>query len=805
MPGSGPLDADIMIVGEAPGQREDSEGSPFLGSAGKLLDKALAELAVIDRAQCYITNVVKCRPPDNRTPERAEIKTCAAHYLFAEIDKVHPRFVLLLGNVALQALLGRSGITKYAGTIERQRLNGEEAAIMPTLHPAAILRNPSWAKTFAMDMQRFGALTRGEATSPETLTKVVRTKEALVALRKKLMKVDVLAYDIETFTFADKRKSHKRTNFQEWHGEDSCIVSISFTWDPGLSVVVPLWHESQPWPNPQVILDYLRPALERPNCEYIGHNGKFDARWMAAKGVNIPQGFDTMLAAHMLEENRPKGLKNLSRTELGAEAYDVGEDLRDAYGMPLKRLVEYNGKDTDYTRRLRDPFKRELVKDARLEKVFTHLMMPASNALVDIERAGVWLDPQRWQKRHDQSVENREKILAWIRKQVPEGLTDTKTKAGRVKANPFNPRSPVHMAKLLFDHLGLPVIEKTARGARSTKESVLLRLQHQHRIPLAIMKYRKWELYLSRYLLPFMFQHMDNNGRIHSNYKLFGTVTGRLSGEGGIQQVPRDPFIRSILGAPPGWFFVQADYSQVELRIAAWLANETTMISQYLRGEDIHMNRAVKMTGKIQEQIAKEERKKAKAVNFGYIYGMGAEKFVQYAFDNYELVVTLEEAEKDRNGFFNDYPRLRPWHERQRRLANRYKRVVSPIGRIRHLPDIQSQEKGVRNEAERQAINSPVQSFASDLMLMSLVRLHDSLPQDRAFIVGTVHDSLLFQVKAGPPKDPYKYVNRYCREIKDTMEDLDYVKDTFGPDITVPIVADMEVGQHWGETGPWEG
>jgi DNA polymerase-1 len=332
---------------------------------------------------------------------------------------------------------------------------------------------------------------------------------------------------------------------------------------------------------------------------------------------------------------------------------------------------------------------------------------------------------------------------------------------------------------------------------------VLLRLADEHKATLAMIKYRKWAKYLSTYLLPLWFEHRDQNGRVHSNYKLFGTVTGRLSGEGGIQQIPRDPFIRAILGATPGWSFLQADFSQVELRIAAMLANEKRMLRQYLNGEDIHMIRACRMTGKVAADVTKEERKKAKPVSFGFIYGMGAPKFVDYAFDNYGVKVTEAESHETREGFFEDYPALRPWHERQRRLARRYQRVSSPIGRVRHLPDILSTDKDVRAESERQAINSPVQSFASDLMLMALIRLHARSKVENLdkhgptmYILGTVHDSILFEIKNG-------HEEYWAPIIKAEMEDMEYVQRTFGFDVTVPIIADIEIGTHWGETKEW--
>lgn len=785
--GSGAPRSDVMIIGEAPGAREDESHKTFVGQAGKLLDIALEQYADIDRSQCYVTNVAKCRPPSNRTPDLREIKSCVEAYLWDEISRVKPKFILLLGNSALRGVTKQSGIMKKAGSVWTKQLAGMPVEVMATIHPAAVLRNPKNRDMFTADIARFGRLVRGQSQGKEaaTKTKIIRTTAQMKWLIHELMQAKVISYDIETYTRAAP-PPFVRSNFQDWHGPDSCIVSIGFSWREGQSAVVPLWHVHTPWKDPDEALAALRPALTRKDCKYVAHNGKFDARWLHSKGIPIAQTFDTMLAAHMIEENRPKGLKPLSRTLLGADAYDVGEEVGAAFRVPLRRLCVYNGKDTDYTLRLYRIFKEQIRQDPRSAQIFMRLMMPASNALVDIERHGVWIDPERWQERHDKAQENVSKLYRYLNQYVSPEL------------RPINLRSPPQVAKWLYGDLGLPVLEETKTGNPSTREGVILRLMAEgdHPALKALLKYRKWAKYLSTYLLPWWFEHRDENGRIHSNYKLYGTVTGRLSGEGGIQQVPRDVFIRSIIGAPAGWKFLQADYSQIELRLAAMQSQERTMLSQYLRGEDIHMIRAMRMTGKLAKDVTKEERKKAKAVNFGYVYGMGARKFVIYAFENYDVKVSLEEAEADRNGFFQDYYKLRPWHERQRRLARRYGVVYSPLGRARHLPDIMSQDKDVRAEAERQAINSPVQSMASDMMLSSLIRLHGMMHPDEAHIVGTVHDSILFEVRED-------CVDEYARLIKHTMEDIERIERMFKCDITVPIIADIEVGNHWAEGKEW--
>jgi DNA polymerase-1 len=778
--GSGPIPADIMIVGEAPGEREDEAHRAFVGKSGKLLTEMLLRVG-INRRDVYITNAAKCRPPDNETPKRGHIKTCVSEYLLKELELVKPKFVLLLGNSALQGLTGKSGITKKRGTTF---VLGNGITAMATFHPAAVLRNPRLGSEVDADLRRFARMVRGEKEDMPTKVRIIRTKTHLKWLLANLKRADVISWDIETYTHWTKSTpAPKKPGLQEWHGEDSQIVSIGFSWKPGEAAVLPLHHKKSPWKNPDAVFELLRDVMTRPDAKYIAHNGKFDAKWMHAKGIFVRQDFDTMLAAHMLDENRTKGLKPLSQLLLGADAYDVGEELGNAYFMPLKRLCIYNGKDCDYTLRLYYLFREQLKAEPRTARVFKLLMMPASNMLVDVERHGIWLDHERWVKRYSFAAKNRDKLYRGISKYWPED-------------NAINLNSPPQVARLLFNHLDLDVLEVTKTGAPTTKEAVLLKLKGEHKVCEALINYRKWEKRMNTYFRPWKYEHSDDRGRVHGSYKLFGTVTGRLSGEGGIQQVPRDTFMRALFGAEPGRSFVQGDYSQVELRIAAMLANERRMLRAYATGEDLHMLTAVQLTGKRPQDITKEERKRAKAVNFGFLYGMGAPKFVETAWENYELVVSLEEAEAWRDRFFETFKGLPRWHERQRRLARRYGRVHSPIGRIRHLPDIESEDKGVRAEAERQAINSPVQSCASDLMLTSMCILNRELDPKLGWMVGTVHDSILFDFDDG-------YVDRGCEIVKEVMENMEPVRRMFGADITVPIVADIEVGRHWGEGEPW--
>jgi uracil-DNA glycosylase family 4 len=781
--GSGSSKARVMVVGEAPGEREDESHQAFVGPSGQLLRQTLSSTG-IKPEECYITNVSKCRPPGNRQPTPSEIKTCVGAYLGQELQRVRPSHILLLGNSALRGVAGKSGITTHRGST----FEIGEATAFATFHPAFVLRSPYYRSTFMADVERFSRMVKGEDIDFEdTKIKLVKTKAHLRWLYRKLMEADVISYDIETWVEGTK-------GGEEWK-QPGGIASISFSWTEGASAVVPLDHSETTWKDPYAVLRYLKPALERPECKYVAHNGKFDAKWLASRGVFVTQTFDTMLAAHMLDENRLKGLKPLSQTLLGASAYNVGVETTNSFHTPLRNLLLYNARDTDYTLRLYNYFKGQLKQEdeRRTARVFTKLMMPASNALTKIESIGPYIDEERYDKRLKVTIARRDNVESKLRE----------------SCGGINLRSPQQVAVWLFGKkgktykvgpqrsqlevvgLGLPIVETTNKGAPCTNESVILQLAKQTPEVKRLLEYRTLETkWIRTYFANWAPDKRDHRGRIHPGYKLFGTVTGRLSGD--FQQVPRDPFIRSIVGAPPGWLFLEADYSQAELRIASWLANERRLLRAFAEGRDAHLETAVLLTGKRPGDVTSEERKKAKSVNFGFLFGMWWKHFIDYAFVNYGLDVSDGEAEQFYKRWHESYPAFRAWHERQRRLVRRYERVHSPIGRVRHLPTVRSSDRSMVSDAERQAINSPVQSFASDLMLLSLVRLESDLSPRAARIVGTVHDSLLFEVREDALMETAK-------QIHQTMTDLREVKRKFGTEIGVPIEVEMKVGTHWGK------
>jgi uracil-DNA glycosylase family 4 len=758
--GSGSKKATIMIVGEAPGAREDEKHTAFVGPAGKLLTELL-EAEEILRDDCYITNAVKCRPSENATPSRQDVKACLP-YLATEIGQVQPQIIISLGNTALQALTGRSGITKHRG----RPVQLGDATVIPTFHPAAALRSSHYLPHIKADLRAAKRILSGDASGRlHTRTRLICNGLQLQALIRKLEESPEIAFDVET------------TGLHEWE-PNARVVTLGVSWAPGEAAVIPLFHSSSEKYESlsQVWMNYLKYVLEDKTKKFIAHNAKFDAKWMAKEGINIPVTFDTMIAAHLLDENRQKGLKPLSELLLGADNYGI--DLKDTFNADLKTLAIYNGKDCDYTLRLYHIFRDQLREQPRVARLFKKLMMPASKTFTHLEMEGTYIDHDllHARTRHAQRV---------VKKLESYMMKFTKQKS-------LNFNSPAQVGVWLFNELHLDVVEKTATGAPSTKESVLLKLSKEHQAVRALLKYRKWSKFLSTYLYPWA-ARLDERSRIHPSYNLARTVTGRLSSsEPNLQQVPRDPFIRGIVGSPPGWSFMEADYSQVELRLAAMLANEKTMLAILAAGEDLHTNTACAITKKQPHEITKDERVIwGKHPNFGLLFSMKPEKYQEYCANN-GIYITLKEAEQVYRRFHETYPALKRWHNRVIRVAHNERQVVTAIGRVRHLPDIKSGHTGSVREAERQAINSIVQGLATDICLTAAVRLSQNLDPNHARLVGSVHDALLFEVRD-------EVVDLYGPLIKKVMEDMSYIYKLYGAIINVPIVVDVEVGKHWSQ------
>jgi uracil-DNA glycosylase family 4 len=763
--GQGPKKCEVMIVGEAPGFREDDIGKPFQGKSGQLLEKIMNECGV-KREDVYISNAVKCRPPENRTPSAKEVKTCKP-YLMGEIERVKPKFVILLGAVALKSVLGKAKITQVHGTT----IVKDGITYMPTFHPAAALRDPKRMQPIKMDLENFFNITKGIIVeSPHKLNNtIVNNMELLRECIDSIRRSKIISFDLET-TGLDRFEEGGKIN----------LLNLG---TPSKQYIIPLQLKTKVWlefSGQLRLISLLAKILK--GKKVIGHFGKFDNLWLQKiYGVKFPMTFDTGLASHLLDENSLHDLEYLSRIKLDAPVYDIPLDVKQGL-VPerIPELMEYAAWDAYYTMKLFFLFSKQLKEDECLNKLFYTMVMPAARAYEVVEDNGVFIH-----------IDKLNEVKKYLGKQI---------KITERALNSFLPKnygevnwgSADQVRAVLFDELHLEPAGFTPKGLESTAEDFLKRMLQQHEIIKHILDHRGFSKLQSSFVEGWE-KRMKDGCWLHPSFKVHGTVTGRPSCVNpNMQQVPRDKQIRQLVGAPDGWIFFEADYSQIELRIAALIADEPTMLAIFNNDGDIHLATASAVSGIPEDQLTEEERKKAKAVNFGFIYGMGWRKFMDYALDKYGVRLIERESKAFRKRFFEKYNRLPEWHDRQKKIVHLLGQVRTLTGRIRHLPEIYSPEKDLMAQAERNAINSPVQGFAAELVLMALPQIQEEFSVDQVQVCGTVHDAIIGRVKIGKNKEHLKILKR----IRDIMEHPN-ILDELEIQLDIPIKVDVKIG-NWG-------
>lgn len=803
----GPKDADIVIVTN----RKSSAKFQLE------LESQLVEVGLDPRKVRFVP-VIKCSSYDVSLTNK-QLKEHAAQYFIPQLDAQNPKFILSLGNEALIATTGKSGITKYRGKeYERGR-----ARVISTVSPSAVHRNPGQKPAYMADLRLFSNMVFDRAIGiPDPKYISAMDAASLKKCWRVLQMTDELYVDIETkggeYYESDIDGSAKMISIAA-----TCVVIKPDGTKGRVVIAIPLGHNQSPWKHRWRELLALFWKYARRIRKVVAHNASFDCKWLVWHGVKLYPTFDTMLAIALLNENVQKGLKPQAMARLGVPAWGIDTGDLDKY--PIEEVLHYNVLDTWYMYWIKQQLIEEFKAQPRLARIFKFETMPAQRDLVDIEIRGAWMDRKRLKERTPQAVDRLAIIEDKIRKAAelpdpndpdwPATIKHLKSGDKRIPlAENFNASQFARW--MLFEWCGLPITERGkvkqdgSPGDPSMAEGVLMALRDEHPVVEAMLERVTAQKHLSSFFNPYN-ELIDEDDRIHTTFKLAGTVTGRLSsgksdadkvsGTRGkmrgvnLQQVPRDPFIRGLFGAPPGWTFVESDYSQIELRLAAMLANERNMKQIYSIGGDIHLATAARVTGLPESQVTKEIRKKVgKPVNFGFLYGMGAGKFTITAFENYGSVFTPEESKAARDAYFQLFPDLLAWHIKQRRMAKKYGRVESPLGRIRHLPDIYSPDQGVRAEAERQAINSPVQGFGSDLAVIAMIEINRKFKEQgiAGNCIGLVHDALNYEIRDD-------HLAWALPIIKDTMQDMDHVYRKFGTVVDIPIIADVAVGQHWGD------
>ena len=595
---------------------------------------------------------------------------------------------------------------------------------------------------------------------------LVLTREQLAGWVARLQAADAFALDTETDSLDAMRAN---------------LVGLSLSVEPGRACYIPLAHDypGAPAQLPRdEVLDALRPLLADPGRRKIGQHGKYDLHVLRRHGVDVA-GYadDTMLESFVLNATATRhDMDSLARRYLGYETVKY-EDVagKGAKSIPFSQVAlddatRYAAEDADVTLRLHRALAPKLAAEPALERVYRDIEMPLVPVLARVEANGVRVDADELRR---QSADLSKRMLA-----AQQQATEL---AGRT----FNLDSPKQLGALLFDELKLPALVKTPSGAPSTNEEALEAIADQHELPRVILEYRGLAKLRSTYTdkLPEMVN--PDTGRVHTSYHQAGAATGRLaSSDPNLQNIPirtdDGRRIRTAFVAPPGRVIVACDYSQIELRIMAHLSEDAGLLGAFASGADIHKATAAEVFGKTIDTVSGNERRAAKAINFGLMYGMGAFGLAR------QLGIGRGEAQDYIALYFSRYPGVRDFMERTRQQAREQGYVETVFGRRLYLDNITARNQGLRAGAERAAINAPMQGTAADIIKRAMVTVDDWLKdsRERALMVLQVHDELVFECDADFVADLLEGVTR---------------RMAAAAALRVPLVVDSGVGQNWEE------
>jgi DNA polymerase-1 len=775
--------AHVALVNTMTGSRLDSEEA-VVGKFGVRADQIVDLLSLMGDSVDNIPGVDKCGP-----------KT-AAKWLgeYGTLDGVIAHADAIKGKIGenLRAVLGRLPLNRTLATIKTDvALDRGPTDLALRERDVAVLREMYARYGFKQALRELDggsgdddgkAGTRntaaGYARSAAPVDGVdpalgaageyelVLTREQLDAWVARLHAADAFAFDTETDSLDAMRAN---------------LVGLSLSVEPGRACYIPLAHDypGAPAQLPRgEVLDALRPLLVDPGKRKIGQHGKYDLHVLRRHGVDVA-GYadDTMLESFVLNATATRhDMDSLARRYLGYETVKY-EDVagKGAKSIPFSQVAlddatRYAAEDADVTLRLHRALAPKLAAESALERVYRDIEMPLVPVLTRVEANGVRVDADELRR---QSADLSKRMLA-----AQQQATEL---AGRT----FNLDSPKQLGALLFDELKLPALVKTPSGAPSTNEEALEAIADQHELPRVILEYRGLAKLRSTYTdkLPEMIN--PATGRVHTSYHQAGAATGRLaSSDPNLQNIPirtdDGRRIRTAFVAPPGRVIVACDYSQIELRIMAHLSEDAGLLGAFASGADIHKATAAEVFGKTIDTVSGNERRAAKAINFGLMYGMGAFGLAR------QLGIGRGEAQDYIALYFSRYPGVRDFMERTRQQAREQGYVETVFGRRLYLDNITARNQGLRAGAERAAINAPMQGTAADIIKRAMVSVDDWLKdsRQRALMVLQVHDELVFESDAD-------FVPSLLEGVTRRM--------AAAADLRVPLVVDSGVGQNWEE------
>jgi len=558
------------------------------------------------------------------------------------------------------------------------------------------------------------------------------------------------------------------------------IIGISFAVEPGKAAYIPLRHDYAGAPEQlpfDDVIARLRPWLENPAARKVGQHIKYDMHVFANIGIAV-QGFehDTLLESYVLEAHRQHGLSSLADRHLGRKGIDY-EDLcgKGAKQIPfsqvdVERASHYSGEDSEMTLQVHQALYPRIVANPGLKFVYESIEMPTSAVLGRVERHGVLIDSAR--------LAEQSRVLA-------ERMLALENEAYEIAGQPFNLGSPKQIGEILFNKLGLPVSKKTASGAPSTDESVLEKLALDYPLPAKLLEHRGLSKLKGTYTdkLPQMIN--PDTGRVHTHYAQAVAVTGRLSSnDPNLQNIPiRTPEgrrVREAFIAPPGHVIVSADYSQIELRLMAHISQDPGLLRAFNDGMDVHRATAAEVFNLASEEITSEQRRYAKTINFGLIYGMGAFGLSQ------SLGIEQKAAKDYIDRYFARFAGVKRYMDETKARAAETGYVETLFGRRIELPEIRGGSGPLRAGAERQAINAPMQGTAADLIKLAMLAVQKALDDHgkSTRMVMQVHDELVFEV-------PEAEVEWVTTEIPRLMAGV--------AQLSVPLIAEVGIGPNWDE------
>ena len=555
------------------------------------------------------------------------------------------------------------------------------------------------------------------------------------------------------------------------------IVGFSVAFDAKDAYYVPLAHDYEGAPqqlNRDQVLVQIKPILENNAVEKIGHHLKYDAHIFENHGIHL-QGwyFDTMLASYVLNSVATRhGMDDVARLYLShlTTSYEQiagkGVKQKTFNQIEIETAAHYAAEDAHVTYRLYEVLSAKLQKHPELVNILHNIEMPVARVLTSMEENGIQLDL---------------KFLDQLGVDFAQTMQDLENQIVELAGENFNVSSPKQVGEILFDKLGLKGGKKTATGQYSTSESVLEKIEHP--ISSLILDYRGLSKLKSTYTDGLLKQANNDTHRVHTSYHQALTATGRLSStDPNLQNIPiRTEIgrqIRKAFVAPEGRILLAADYSQIELRLMAHFSQDEALVHAFNNGQDVHRRTAAEVLGIALEDVTSDQRRQAKAVNFGLLYGMSEFGLIR------QLGFTREESQNYIKQYFHRYPGIYEYMQRTRQVALEQGFVETITGRRLYTPDIDARNMMVRKGAERAAINAPLQGSAAEIIKMAMIEVDKILPKDQAKMLLQVHDELVFEVDADA-------ADELAPKLAEVMQSV--------VEISVPLVVEVGKGNNWDE------